>query len=102
MSDQLTPEDAAAAAIRSRIEALNAALAALVEPAAERWAHIKEACDLLSNLPHQVIVGNSLIEAELVKQLPLALVASPHHVRPRRESRQETESCLSPALLSPL
>ena len=49
MSDQLTPEDAAAAAIRSRIEALNAALAALVEPAAERWAHIKEACDMLSS-----------------------------------------------------
>jgi hypothetical protein len=36
-----------------------------------------------------VIVGNSVLEAELVKQLPLALVVSPHHVRPHRESRQE-------------
>lgn len=29
-----------------------------------------------------MIVGNRLIEAELIKQLPLALVAPPHHVRP--------------------
>src|SRR5262249_60900487 len=44
------------------------------------------------NFPYQMIVGNRLIEPELVKELSLALVAPPHHLSPRRESRAETES----------
>src|SRR4030095_2517125 len=47
-----------------------------------------------------MIVRNRLIEAELVKQLPLVLDAPPHHVRPPRESRPEDgitlAGCLQP------